>query len=197
MFSQDIKAFRPKELLSKGVFVIGNSDLLKDRCISVSGTRKINKESITWLENMISQIKNRVIVSGLALGTDAIAHKAAMKNDLPTVAILPSGLLNIQPKKNRKLAKDIVDNGGALVSTYAAVRGIDSFSQYHDRNKLIAEAGEMLIVPQFDKQSGTRSTVDSFKRIHKNGRPIIIQDTQKYSGNKYIIESDDYFTLPK
>lgn len=179
------------------MYIIGNSELLSKRCVSVVGSRKIDNQSIIWLKNIIGQIKNRVIVSGLALGTDAIAHQTAIDNNLPTVAILPSGVLNIQPIKNKKLAKRIVENGGALVSTYAPTKGIDSFSQYHKRNELIAKIGEMLIIPQFDEKSGTRSTVDAFNKIHRNRRPIIVQNNTRYSGNRYIMKSDNYFTLLK
>ncbi len=58
------------------------------------------------------------IVSGLALGCDSIAHKTTLENGGKTIAILPSTLDNILPKENIKLAEQIVENGGLLISEY-------------------------------------------------------------------------------
>ena len=59
-----------------------------------------------------------VIVSGLALGCDSIAHLQTLDSNGKTVAILPSPLNDIMPAKNRGLATDIVANGGLLISEY-------------------------------------------------------------------------------
>lgn len=62
--------------------------------------------------------KDAVIVSGLAKGCDTIAHECALKNNGATIAILPSTLRNILPSSNAELAREIVANGGLLISEY-------------------------------------------------------------------------------
>lgn len=173
------------------LYLVGNTEILSMPMISVSGTREIDLNSKAWLEDKISQIDNHVIVSGLALGTDAIAHESALDNNLPTIAILPTGVNNITPRTNIDLAKRIIKEGGALISAYHPKQGIDSYKQYHDRNELIAQCGKFLIVPQFNKKSGTRSTVD---KAQKFGKCIVVQNAN-YSGNQEIINSDKYITI--
>lgn len=175
------------------LYLVGNTEILSMPMISVSGTRKIDWDSQVWLEDKISQIRNHVIVSGLALGTDTWAHHFALEKNLPTIAILPSGVNNITPYRNRQLAKKIIKKGGALISEYPPQQGIDSYSQYHKRNRLIAQFGKILIVPQFDKNSGTRSTVDSAQKLNK----CIIVNNAPYSGNQYIINNSNYNTIIK
>lgn len=173
------------------LYLVGNAEILDMPMISVSGTREIDWDSQMWLEDKISQIKNHVIVSGLALGTDTHAHHFALNYGLPTIAILPTGVNNITPYRNTQLAEAIVEKGGALISAYHPKQGIDSYKQYHDRNRLIAQCGKLLIVPQFNSKSGTRSTVDSAQKF---GKCIVVQDAD-YSGNQEIINSDKYITI--
>ena len=173
------------------LYLVGNTEILSMPMISVSGSREIDMNSKVWLQDRISQISNHVIVSGLALGTDAVAHESALDNGLPTVAILPTGVNNITPRKNIRLAKRIVNEGGALISAYHPKQGIDSYSQYHERNKLIAQCGKLLIVPQFNSKSGTRSTVDAAQKF---GKCIVVQNAN-YSGNQEIINNEKYITI--
>ena len=156
------------------LYLVGNTEILSIPMISVSGSREVDMNSKVWLQDRISQISNHVIVSGLALGTDAVAHESALDNGLPTVAILPTGVNNITPRKNIRLAKRI-----------------DSYSQYHERNKLIAQCGKLLIVPQFNSKSGTRSTVDAAQKF---GKCIVVQNAN-YSGNQEIINNEKYITI--
>jgi len=58
------------------------------------------------------------IISGLALGVDGLAHKTALKAKGRTIAVLGSGLNNIYPTVHKKLAQDIIDSGGAIVTEY-------------------------------------------------------------------------------
>lgn len=174
------------------LYVVGNSALLSSKCVSVAGTRQIDSASSKWLKNIISQFNKSTIVSGLALGTDTIAHQTALENNLPTIAVLPSGFNSITPKANISLAKDIVQSGGLLISAYSPDTKVQN-SYYIARNKIIADLGSMLIVPQFNIRSGTRHTVDFIKNLHK---PIIVQNGN-YSGNSFIIKDSNYLTIPK
>jgi DNA processing protein len=91
---------------------LGNVELLEEKSLAVAGSRKIDEVSSYWLVQAISELPSDwVVTSGLALGTDAIAHRASMINDLPTIAVLPSGIGNIVPRTNIKIAKEIGCDG--------------------------------------------------------------------------------------
>lgn len=173
---------------------LGNVELLEEKSLAVAGSRKIDEVSSYWLVQAISELPSDwVVTSGLALGTDAIAHRASMVNDLPTIAVLPSGIGNIVPRTNIKIAKEIVLKGGLLLSEYPIFRGINDNYQYIKRNKIIVDISKSLLVPQFDKESGTRSTVDFARDAGK----LIITQCAKYSGNQYIINDGSYKTFIK
>ncbi|MDD3488252.1 MAG: DNA-processing protein DprA [Candidatus Pacebacteria bacterium] len=88
--------------------------------IAVVGTRKISSYGKIVTEKIVQELikYNFVIVSGLAYGIDTIAHQSALKNQGKTVAILGSGINNIFPLTNQKLAEQITKNG-ALISEYS------------------------------------------------------------------------------
>ena len=104
------------------LFYKGNIDLLKKSNLNIAVIGVLNPdEKIEISEKMvISEILKHgaTIVSGLALGCDSIAHKAALENNGKTVAILPSALNKIIPKENIALAEEIVVKGGLLISEY-------------------------------------------------------------------------------
>lgn len=195
MFSKNnIQVVTPGQFscLNQDMYALGNVELLNSKCIAVAGSRKIDSASSEWLKKSISKLhSDYTVVSGLALGTDAIAHKSAINNNLPTIAVLPSGIGNITPKSNIKIAKQIIQENGLLLSEYPFRTGIKSNKQYIDRNKIIIDISNSLLVPQFDIKSGTRHTVDFAQKAQKT---IYIQDAN-YTGNQYIINNDSYKTF--
>ncbi|HEY5442387.1 MAG TPA: DNA-protecting protein DprA, partial [Candidatus Saccharimonadales bacterium] len=98
-----------------------------------------------------------VIVSGLALGIDGLAHQAALDAGGLTIAVLPSPLETIVPATHRRLAQTILDQGGALVSEYAA--GETPFKQnFIARNRLMAGLGQVLLITEAAEKSGSLHT---------------------------------------
>ena len=99
------------------------------------------------------------IVSGLAIGLDSEAHKAAMEVGLPTLAIMPSGLQDdvIYPRQNRALAQQILKSGGALISEnepdFKAM--LHSFAQ---RNRIAAGMSTATLIVEAGEKSGTLIT---------------------------------------
>lgn len=161
----------------------GDLSLLNGLKISVAGARKINSASAEWLRNYISNCNN-TIVSGLALGADSVAHRTALECGLPTIAVLPCGINNIAPRSNINLAKQIVANGGLLISAYPNKAGA-SRDKYIARNKVIAQLGYKLVVPQCEYRSGTMHTVRFAHELHKS----IVTQNADYSGNQHIINN--------
>lgn len=174
------------------LFCVGNTSLLNSPCVAVVGARKIDQSSSRWLKSIIGQLSNTCVVSGLALGTDTIAHKSALANHLPTIAVLPSGFNRITPKSNLPLARQIIANDGLLVSQYSPNTQVSN-DKYIARNKIIANLGKYVIVPQFEIKSGTRHTINFTQQM---GKLIVVQNAN-YSGNQFILKSDNYHTISK
>lgn len=175
------------------VYTKGNVELLKSKnLVSVSGSRKITEENSKWLKKAFEELpSDSVIVSGLALGTDTIAHQLALEFDLRTIAVLPTGFERITPKRNIPLAEKILEDDGLLISEYSPNTSLKDNNQYIDRNRIIAKIGKYLIMPQCDKYSGTMHTVNFVRKQHK---PIILPNNS-FSGNQFIINNDKYISV--
>lgn len=107
---------RPSIFFVKGT--LKNYDL--EKTLAIVGSRKISKYAHDVTKQIISEIpdKNITIVSGMALGADACAHRAALDNDIKTIAVLGSGFDFVYPRENKDIFEKILDNEGALISEY-------------------------------------------------------------------------------
>ncbi len=100
-----------------------------------------------------------VIVSGLALGIDAIAHRGALDAGGITLAVQPGGLDRVYPYSHRQLAIRIVQNRGALISERPAGENVQKFS-FVVRNRLVSGISDGLLVVEATAKSGTMHTVN-------------------------------------
>ena len=102
------------------LYTCGNIKLLNKKGISIVGSRSNTqygeKMCIEFTKNLTEY--NLIIISGLAIGIDSIAHKTCLKYSGKTIAVLPCGLNNIYPKQNIELAKKIIKDGGLLITEY-------------------------------------------------------------------------------
>lgn len=91
-----------------------------DRTLSIVGSRKASENAKTVLEKIISEFRSTdlCIVSGLAMGIDACAHRSALKNGLKTIGVIASGFDFTYPTQNKDLYKMIEDDGGVIFSEY-------------------------------------------------------------------------------
>lgn len=129
--------------------------------LTVVGSRKFSNYGREACEKIISELAGYpvVIVSGLAVGIDTIAHQSALQTGLLTIAIPGSGLDRtvLHPSSNRKLADEIIASGGALLSefppTYPA--GLHTFPR---RNRLMAGLAKAILVIEAGEKSGTLIT---------------------------------------
>lgn len=146
----------PKTLYIRGK--LPNSNLIY---LAVVGSRKYTSYGKDICEKLISGLKGYpiVIVSGLAMGIDSIAHKAAINNNLITISFPGSGLDNsvLYPRSNIKLAQEIIDNGGCLISEFLpnAISQLYSFPQ---RNRLMAGISKAVLIIEAEEKSGTLIT---------------------------------------
>lgn len=146
----------PSQLFVQGMSL---DDICQRPRVAIVGSRKITPYGRAVTSQFAGELAKRgvVIVSGLALGVDAIAHTAALEAGGTTVAVLPSGLDAVYPSTNRQLAKKILEQGGALVSEYPS--GTKSFKQHFiARNRLVSGLSDTLLVTEAAESSGTMHT---------------------------------------
>ncbi|QKJ24311.1 DNA-processing protein DprA [Poseidonibacter lekithochrous] len=142
----------PKEL-----FYIGNTKLLEKQKVSIVGTRRPNaytKEFTHKLSQKLSQA-NICIVSGAAMGVDAISHKAANTDN--TIAVVANGLDIRYPSINKNLIKDIESNG-LMLSAYKEGEKARAYT-FVLRNEIVVALGDILIVSEADIKSGSLTSV--------------------------------------
>lgn len=153
----------------ENLYAIGNIDLLKQDCFGIVGTRKITEYGKKNCEFFTKELVLRdiPIVSGMAIGTDAIAHKTALENAGKTIAVLGSGFDYIFPKENIHLFNEIIENNGLVITEYENnVKPLKT--NFPERNRIITAISEGILVIEAAYRSGTSITVRNAKSQGKN-----------------------------
>lgn len=148
----------PKEL-----YVLGDlPEITADtRVLTVVGSRKYTSYGKEVCQKLIAGLAgtDTIIVSGLALGIDGIAHRAALDAGLRTIAVPGSGLSpkTLYPKSHYQLALEIVERGGALLSEYAPDTASMPY-MFPARNRIMAGLAHAVLVIEAEEKSGTLIT---------------------------------------
>jgi DNA processing protein len=144
------------------LYAIGElTSLLNLPRVAVVGSRKVTPYGRHVTQNLAYELARSgvVIISGLALGVDSIAHEACLEAGGKTIAVLPTSLDNMYPSSHRHLAKRIIENGGALVSEYES--GMPGLKQnFIERNRLVSGLSEGVLIPEAAIKSGTLHTAN-------------------------------------
>jgi len=150
----------PKELS-----YVGDTNLLKKRKISIVGSRKPNQYTKQYTHILAAELskKDICIVSGAAMGVDAIAHTAA--TPLNTIAVSGTGLEIRYPAVNKKLIEQI-ENKGLVLSQFKNTQTATKYT-FPLRNELVVALGDVLIVTQADINSGTMRSVEYALKMEK------------------------------
>ncbi|MEK7208483.1 MAG: DNA-processing protein DprA [Patescibacteria group bacterium] len=125
------------------------------------GSRKYTSYGREVCEQLIEGLRGYpvVVVSGLALGVDALAHRAALAAKLPCVAVPGSGLDRrvLYPSANHRLAEEILKQGGALLSEFEPDFAATAWS-FPQRNRIMAGLSDAVLVIEAEQKSGTLIT---------------------------------------
>lgn len=145
----------------------GNTDLETDKVVAVIGTRKYTDYGQRICEHLVEDLKGQgvLVVSGLAHGIDAIAHKASVEHNVPTVGVLGHGLDMIYPAANRNLSKAMLENGGLLTEYPSGTR--PDRAHFPMRNRIVAGMSDVTVVIESDVKGGaliTARLADSYNR---------------------------------
>ena len=161
------------------------------KAMAVVGTRANTDYGENVTKRFTSDLARHgfVIVSGLAVGIDSIAHKTALELNATTVAVLGSGVDVVCPPRNYSLAREILQSEGAIVSTYPLGTPARKH-HFPERNAVISGLCQGVLVTEGGCHSGALLTA---KEAHEQGREVFAVpiDINKYalSGtNKYIRE---------
>lgn len=128
--------------------------------VAIVGTRKptaYGKEVTHQLAYDLAK-HGVVIISGIALGVDGIAHTAALEANGITIAVLPCGLPKIYPATHRDLAATIIEKGGALITEYDEDHEFSYQSNFLERNRIVAGLADAIIITEAAARSGTLNT---------------------------------------
>lgn len=139
----------------------GPAGKLSAKFLCVVGSRKNTEYGKMACEQLISGLtgQNVVIVSGLALGIDSIAHRTALDVGLKTIAVPGSGLdwNELYPKSHYQLAQEILEKGGALISPFAPQFRAAKYS-FPERNRIMAGLCHATLIIEAQEKSGTLIT---------------------------------------
>jgi len=140
------------------LFQTGNLDVVNKRIISIVGTRKITTYGKIFCEQLVEDLVpfDPVIVSGFAYGVDITAHKAAIKNNLQTIACLGHGLNQIYPKSHKQYMSQMEVNGGFYTDFWSDTTFIPQ--NFLRRNRIIAGISQATIVIESADKGGSLVT---------------------------------------
>ncbi len=152
------------------LYTLGNCDLNNSHIISFVGTRHATHYGVDMTERIIDDLSKRldniIIVSGLAYGIDITAHRAAMNNNIPTIAVLAHGLNTIYPAAHRNIAADMVKKNGMLITDYTSTDNIHR-GNFLARNRIVAGLCDCIIIAESGEKGGalvTAGIADSYHR---------------------------------
>ncbi len=147
------------------LFYEGDLGLLKKLKISIVGSRKPSKYSRIMIQKLSSLLSKKgiCIVSGGAMGVDAVAHSSAGSSN--TIAVLPCGINLRYPSINKKLLDDIQKNG-LLLSQFDPDFKATPWS-FVVRNELVVALGDVLVVGEAELNSGTMRSVEFALKMKK------------------------------
>ena len=198
----------------------GNIHCLKKPCVGVVGTRHPDTEGVKAAFNFSKVLaeKGATVVSGLAMGIDAAAHKGALSVDDDfafsdnceigsTAAFLGSGIDVIYPSSNKALAGRILRFGGCILSEYPLESPALAY-HFPERNRLISGVSSSVVVVEALEKSGSLITADfaleqnrdvfihpvanDYAKMFSDNAKQIVKKSKKNTGSRVIRGIEDY-----
>lgn len=141
------------------LFYKGNANLDADKMVAIVGTRKNTDYGHKLTEELVENLQsmdNMVVVSGLALGIDAIAHKKCVQLGIPTVGVFGHGLDKVYPNTHKALAAQMTENGGLLTEFVSET--LPDRSNFPMRNRIVAGLCDVIVVVESHIEGGALIT---------------------------------------
>ncbi|MGC9330549.1 MAG: DNA-processing protein DprA [Bacteroidales bacterium] len=173
------------------LYYTGDLTIVNEKTLAVVGTRKATSRGRDITHSIIKSLPEAgikpAIVSGLAYGIDVTAHKEALENELPTVAVFGHGFDTVYPVAHTKIAEKIVKAGGALISEFHSTSKRDP-KNFVRRNRIIAGLSDATIVVESASKGGAMVTADIANSYNRDvfAIPGRINDTYSQGCNHLI-----------
>jgi DNA processing protein len=138
------------------LFYKGEANLNAERVLSIVGTRKPTPYGLTMCERIVEGLLqyNPLIISGLAYGIDAAAHRNSLHLGMTTVGILGNGMKRIYPSEHSNLAERMMEEGGGILTEYPSDQEPDR-EHFPMRNRIIAGMSDAMLVIETAKSGGS------------------------------------------
>ncbi|MBC8051734.1 MAG: DNA-protecting protein DprA [Sphingobacteriaceae bacterium] len=138
----------------------GNADLNSSRVVSIVGTRNATQYGKELTNMLVDELKkhNVLVVSGLAYGIDAMAHKACLRQNMPTVGVVGHGLDRIYPAQHRALAEKMISEGG-LLTEFPSQTNPDR-ENFPKRNRIVAGMADATVIVEASLTGGALITAE-------------------------------------
>ncbi len=179
------------------LFYKGEADLNASKIIAIIGTRNHTEYGKQQTEKLVKELssQNILVVSGMAFGIDAIAHKVAYKNNLPTVGVLGHGLDQIYPPEHSNLAKDMLKHGGGLLTEFRSNTKPDKHN-FPTRNRIVAGMSDATVVIETGEKGGSMITAELANGYNKDvfALPGRVTDN-KSEGCNFLIRNNKAMLL--
>ncbi|MBQ9020131.1 DNA-processing protein DprA [Candidatus Saccharibacteria bacterium] len=186
-------------VMPKMLYYYGKMPEKHVKTVAIVGARKNTDYGYDVAYEAAYELAKRgvVIVSGLALGIDSVAHRAALDAGGVTVAVLGTPIEKIYPARHIGLAREIVEKGGMVMSEYREVDKINYRVSFLQRNRIISGLSDVVIVAEAAERSGSLNTAthaleqgrevfavpgDIRRETSKGCNRLIMQGAQPYTG---------------
>lgn len=180
----------------------GTLPLNYNRVVAIVGTRNSTPYGQQLCDELITSFKNLgvLVVSGLALGIDAAAHRSCIKNDVATAAVLGHGLDRVYPAVHRELADHILRDG-AIVTDFPTGT-IPDRENFPKRNRLVAGMADATVVVESNSKGGSLITAYLAADYHRDVFAFPGDINRKssrgcnrliYENRAYLLQSPDEF----
>ncbi len=171
------------------LYYVGDISVCNSLVIAVIGKRDVKERYLAIARKYAELLakKGCTVLNGLAVGCDTYALEGALAANGKTVAVMPSGLDEIYPKSNKKLAEEIVKNGGCLISEYPNGTKPQKYT-FVERDKIQAMLSNKVFVIAAEKDGGTMHTVEYAHKLAKPLGCFVEETANTMEGNQMLVD---------
>ena len=187
-------------VMPKMLYYYGKIPQKRTKTVAIVGSRHNTKygEEVAYRLGYTLAKHGVIVISGLAYGIDSIGHQAALDAGGTTIAVLGTPINEIYPRNHRKLATEIIETGGAIISEYAPGTKVYPKTSFLERNRIISGLSDIVVVVEAAEQSGSLNTATHALEQGKEVFAVPGNITSPYSQgcNKLIRQGAFPYTEP-
>lgn len=166
------------------LYSLGKANLNSLHSIAIVGTRHATPYGLDFIKHFVrdlsSSLDSLLIISGLAYGIDVAAHRAALEQAVPTVAVVAHGLNTIYPADHRSTAARIINEGGGIVTEYGSDTAIHK-GNFLARNRIVAGLADVVVIVESDIKGGAMVTARIAGAYNREVMAVPGRTTDTYS----------------